>query len=303
MESRARARAHSRARGRMIDTHCHLDKHEFDPDRDAVLARARAAGVSEVMVPAIDPDGWAALAAWASRTPGVRFGLGVHPQLLPELDPRGDERALAELDAALGRGGAVGLGECGLDAKSAEPGAGPWPATMDRQLAMLRGQLALARKHRLPVMLHCLRAHDPLLALLREEPLPAGGVLHSYSGSADQVRGVCGARALVLVRRPAHLRARPQACRGGPRRTPRPAPPRDRRTGPDAAPARWSERALVPGRHGRGAGGGPRDRTGGRGRHHLGERAPPVRHLTVVASTSLLAVRARCGLPSAGRRR
>jgi TatD DNase family protein len=37
-------------------------------------------------------------------------------------------------------------------------------------------------------MLHCLRAHEPLLALLAEEPLPAGGVLHSYSGSADQVR-------------------------------------------------------------------------------------------------------------------
>lgn len=173
----------------MIDTHCHLDKHEFDPDRDAVLARARAAGVSEVIVPAIGPDGWAALAGWASRTPGVRFGLGVHPQLLPELDPRGDEGTLADLDGALGRGGAVGVGECGLDAKSAEPGAGPWPATMDRQLAMLRGQLALARKHRLPVMLHCLRAHDPLLALLREESLPAGGVLHSYSGSAEQVRG------------------------------------------------------------------------------------------------------------------
>ncbi len=59
---------------------------------------------------------------------------------------------------------------------------------MERQLRVLRAQLELARRFRLPVMLHCLRAHEPLLALLEEEPLPAGGVLHSFSGSADQVR-------------------------------------------------------------------------------------------------------------------
>src|SRR5512146_1246014 len=94
---------------------------------------------------------------------------------------------LAGLEAALARGGAVGIGECGLDAKSAEADAGSWPAPMDRQVRVLRAQLALARAHRLPVMLHCLKAHEALLALLREEPLPAGGVLHSYSGSAEQV--------------------------------------------------------------------------------------------------------------------
>jgi TatD DNase family protein len=167
----------------VIDTHCHLDKPEFDPDREAVLARARAAGVTEVVVPAIGPDGWAALAAWAARTPGVHFGLGIHPQLLPELDPAGDDRRLADLEAALARGGAVGVGECGLDGPSAEAGA-----PLDRQVAVLRGHLRLARRLALPVMLHCLKAHDALLALLEEEPLPAGGVLHSFSGSADQVR-------------------------------------------------------------------------------------------------------------------
>jgi TatD DNase family protein len=171
----------------MIDTHCHLDRPEFDADRAEVLARARAAGVAQVLVPAIGPQGWGALAAWAAATPGVRFGLGIHPQLLPALDPRGDEERLVELDAALARGGAVAVGECGLDGPAAQPGAGPWPAPVERQLVVLRGQLALARKHRLPAMLHCLRAHEPLLALLAAEPLPRGGALHSYSGGADQV--------------------------------------------------------------------------------------------------------------------
>jgi TatD DNase family protein len=59
---------------------------------------------------------------------------------------------------------------------------------MERQAAVLRGQLALARKHRLPVVLHCLRAHPALLPLVEREALPEGGVLHSYSGSADLVR-------------------------------------------------------------------------------------------------------------------
>ena len=173
--------------GLMIDTHCHLDKREFDPDRPSVLECARAAGVSEVIVPAIGPDGWAPLTGWASRTPGVHHALGVHPQLLPELDPAGDERRLSDLDAELARGGAVAIGECGLDGKSAGPGVGPWPAPMDRQAAVLRGQLALSRKHRLPVILHCLHAHETLVGLLGGEPLPAGGVLHSYSGSPAQV--------------------------------------------------------------------------------------------------------------------
>lgn len=166
----------------MIDTHCHLDGPAFGADREAVLARARAAGVSDVVVPAVGPDGWARLATFAAANPGVHFGLGVHPQLLPALGPRGDDRMLADLDAALARGGAVCVGECGLDGATAQAGA-----PLDRQLEVLRGHLRLAQKYRLPVSLHHLRALDPLLALLREEPLPAGGVLHSFSGSPEQV--------------------------------------------------------------------------------------------------------------------
>ena len=166
----------------VIDTHCHLDGAAFDPDRAEVLTRARAAGVTDVVVPAVGPDGWERLAAFAAASPGVHFGLGIHPQLLPELDPGGDDRRLADLEAALARGGAVAVGECGLDGGAAQAGA-----SLDRQVAVLRGHLALARRYSLPVVLHALRTLDPLLALLREEPLPAGGVLHSFSGSAEQV--------------------------------------------------------------------------------------------------------------------
>jgi TatD DNase family protein len=164
----------------VIDTHCHLDKAAFDADRVAVLERARAAGVTDLVVPAVGPP-WDGLLAWARATPGVHAGLGVHPQLLPELDPRGDDRLLADLESALGQGGAVAVGECGLDGPSADG------APLDRQLRVLSGHLALARRFALPVSLHCLRAHEQLVDLLEREPLPAGGVLHSYSGGPELV--------------------------------------------------------------------------------------------------------------------
>ncbi len=166
----------------MIDTHCHLDRPEFDPDRGEVLARARAAGVSDVIVPAVMPCGWRPLLQAAAATPGLHAGLGIHPQFLPELDPADDDRHLADLDAALAGGGAVAVGECGLDGPTALAGA-----PLDRQRAVLAGHLALARKHHLPVSLHAFHALGPLLALLERDGLPDGGVLHSFSGSAEQV--------------------------------------------------------------------------------------------------------------------
>ncbi len=164
----------------MIDTHCHLDKADFDGDRAAALARARAAGVTEVVVPAVGPP-WDGLLRLARSTPGVHAGVGVHPQLLPELDACDDDRLLSDLESALGRGGAVAVGECGLDGPSSQG------APLERQRWVLAGHLALARRFSLPVVLHCLRAHEPLLELLEREPLPAGGVLHSYSGGPELV--------------------------------------------------------------------------------------------------------------------
>lgn len=71
----------------LIDTHCHLDVAAFDADRDAVIARATAAGVVGIVVPAIRPRTWPALRALAARhaAAGVRAAFGIHPQIVPEL--------------------------------------------------------------------------------------------------------------------------------------------------------------------------------------------------------------------------
>jgi len=147
-----------------------------------VLARAWASGLEGILVPAIGPDAWEALLALPRIDRRVQVGLGIHPQLLPELPEEGDGPALERLDALLAGGGAVAVGECGLDGPSV-PGA-----PMERQVRVLEGHARLARKHGLPLLLHCQRAHPALEEWLGRAPLPeAGVVLHSYSGGPARV--------------------------------------------------------------------------------------------------------------------
>jgi TatD DNase family protein len=169
----------------VIDTHCHLDVAAFDDDREAVLARAAAAGVAGVLVPAIRPRTWAALAAMVERLgergPALAMALGIHPQVVPELDE--GERAVArDLTAAIAAArtaGVVAVGECGLDGATGDH---------DEQERIFRAHLGAARELGLPVVIHVLRAHDAALRILREERVgPSGGVLHSFSGSPELV--------------------------------------------------------------------------------------------------------------------
>lgn len=164
----------------MIDTHCHLDTAAFDADRDAVVARAGAAGVVGMLVPAIRPRTWPALLALCARhhAAGLRCAIGVHPQVVPELDA--DELA-GELAARIAEAaaGAVAIGECGLD------GGTPDRA---RQELIFRAHVRAARSLGKPLVVHVLRAHDAAPRILREERAhEVGGVMHSYSGGAGLV--------------------------------------------------------------------------------------------------------------------
>jgi TatD DNase family protein len=139
--------------------------------------------VCGVVIPAVGPDRWEPLLDWPRRDARVQVGLGIHPQLLPDLPEAEDEAHLARLDALLGQGVACAVGECGLDGPSQQG------APLPRQLRVLRGHFELARKHQLPVLLHCFRLHPALVELLGEVPIPEAGVLlHSYSGGLDLAR-------------------------------------------------------------------------------------------------------------------
>ncbi|MBM4389639.1 MAG: TatD family hydrolase [Deltaproteobacteria bacterium] len=150
----------------MIDTHVHLDAAAFDGDRAEVMARARAAGVDEFIVPGVRASSWARLRE-LSRQHGWRFAVGTHPHALVH-----GREVPEDID------GACAVGECGLD--------GGVPVDMDEQARVLEAHLGRARDARLPVILHCWRAHDRLPALLRRHGR-VRGVLHSYSGGPDLV--------------------------------------------------------------------------------------------------------------------
>ncbi len=164
----------------LIDTHCHLYSEPLGGDVAGVLARARAAGVTRLIVPAYDHESWAATRALAAHE-GVRPVLGLHPWVAHEpLD-------VAELRDALLESRAVAVGEIGLDAKIDG-------ADLAVQSRALRAQLALAVELGLPVILHCRGAFEELLAILREFAPAAGagggsaglrGVVHAFSRGSD----------------------------------------------------------------------------------------------------------------------
>jgi TatD DNase family protein len=160
-----------------IDTHCHLDAPEFDADRDDVLQRARAAGVSMMVLPAVDRAGWATAAGLASRH-GLAYALGIHPLAVREAGEH-DVVALGELVRSVrGDPRLVAVGEIGLD--HFVPGH-----DHDRQALFYERQLRLAAEWDLPVILHVRRTADLLLKGLRRIRV-RGGIVHAFNGSDQQ---------------------------------------------------------------------------------------------------------------------
>ncbi len=158
----------------LIDSHCHLDAHEFEPDRDAVIARARAAGVTRQILPAVDAKGWETLRTLCASEAGLFPAYGLHPMYLAEHRPE----HLPMLKDWIERERPVAVGECGLDFFVDGLDAA-------QQSLYFDGQLRLARDFDLPVIVHARRAVDQVMAAMRRFG-PLRGVVHSFSGSADQ---------------------------------------------------------------------------------------------------------------------
>jgi TatD DNase family protein len=170
-----------------IDSHCHLDAAEFDADRDAVLARARAAGVSQGVVPAVESANFDTVRRLAHQA-GWFYALGIHPLYVDRASDADLERLDAHLAEHAGDPRLVAVGEIGLD--HFVPGL-----DRARQEHFYAAQLKLARRHGLPVILHVRRSADTLLKHLRRTDV-AGGIAHAFNGSEVQAlafveRGFC----------------------------------------------------------------------------------------------------------------
>ncbi len=160
-----------------IDTHCHLDAPEFETDRAAVLAHARAAGVVLQVLPAVMASNFDTVRQLA-HAHGLAYALGIHP-LCVDRSADADLDILAEMlarhrdDPRL-----VAVGEIGLD--HAVPGL-----DLLRAERFYQAQLKLARDAGLPVILHVRRSADGLLKGLRRFGVP-GGIAHAFNASQVQ---------------------------------------------------------------------------------------------------------------------
>ncbi len=188
MGSRSRDCASVGAAGvSVIDSHCHLDQHQFDADRDAVLRRAVEGGITHMINPGVDLPSSRDAIGLAQRHGSMYAAVGVHPHAARTLDAAG----LDELKTLARSPKAVAIGEIGLDYyRDLSP--------RDVQRRVFQQQLELAAELVLPVIVHDRDAHDDVEAILRQwnSSLYAAhstlcgkaGVLHSFSGDAPMAK-------------------------------------------------------------------------------------------------------------------
>jgi TatD DNase family protein len=166
----------------MFDSHSHLQDVRI-ADAATVWARAQAAGVRATVLAGVDPQDWARQRA-LTHLPSVYQSLGLHPQIIATYSQSDAKHGVQRLSEALQSKDVkvVALGEIGIDK------VGERALSLRLQREIFAEQLTLAKIHNLPVILHILRAHAEALEVLRSVGLPAaGGVVHSYSGSAELV--------------------------------------------------------------------------------------------------------------------
>lgn len=160
----------------LVDSHCHLDAAEFDVDRAAVLARAKAAGVRRQIVPAVDAASWPKLRGICAGEDGLFPAYGLHPMCLDAHRPQ----HLLELRDWIERERPHAIGECGLDFFIEGLDA-------DGQQRYFIGQLELAREYDLPVVVHARRAVEAVIVAIKRVG-SLRGVVHSFPGSIEQAR-------------------------------------------------------------------------------------------------------------------
>jgi TatD DNase family protein len=159
----------------LIDSHCHLDFEDFAADRDAVVARARAAGLGRMITISTQVAKFPKIAALADAYPDVYCTVGTHPLQAAE-EP---EASVADLLALASHPKCVGIGEAGLDYHYDR-------APRDLAHRVFRTHIAAARESGLPLVIHSRDADADMAAILTEE-IGKGAfkaILHCFTSSA-----------------------------------------------------------------------------------------------------------------------
>ena len=158
----------------LIDTHIHLDAAEYGNGLPSVLDDARCAGLRGFVLPAVEPANFEVVAQLAHQHADVVPAFGIHPLYVDRVD----DHALDVLRDRLAEGGAIAVGEIGLDYFVEG-------VDRERHQRFYEAQLKLARDFDLPVLLHVRRAQDDVLKYLRRIKV-RGGIAHAFNGSRQQ---------------------------------------------------------------------------------------------------------------------
>jgi TatD DNase family protein len=171
-----------------IDSHCHLDGEEFKDDRDAVVQRAREAGCQAIFLPAIDVASCHTVLDTCSQYPGYCYPmLGLHPEEV-RADWRDQLLAISNWLLAISHQHKsnsqqpIAIGEVGLDYY--------WSREFEEeQLQAFEEQVRWAVELQLPLMIHCRKAQNEMVNLLKRyaDELP-GGVFHCFTGNEQEAR-------------------------------------------------------------------------------------------------------------------
>lgn len=164
----------------IIDTHAHLDGEEFRDDLPQVIARAKAAGVGKVFLPAIHQASVETVLTVCSQFPGYAYPMvGLHPEEV-RADWESQLSDMYERYLSHGEGDFIAIGEVGLDYY--------WSREFEQeQLLAFEAQVKWAVDLRLPLMIHCRKAQNEMVALLRKyEDKLAGGVFHCFTGNQKE---------------------------------------------------------------------------------------------------------------------
>jgi len=160
----------------LIDTHAHLDDDQFRDDLSAVLQRAKDAGVRQIITIATTAPSSAASVALAAQHPQLFATIGIQPNHVAEASAT----AWDEIERLVSRDRVVAIGETGLDRH--------WDYTpFYQQEEYFARHLALARRHELPVIIHCREAEADVVRMLRddyERHGPVKAVMHSFTGDS-----------------------------------------------------------------------------------------------------------------------
>ncbi len=176
----------------LFDSHSHLDAEQFDHDRDCVIERARLNGVSYILNPGADFPSSVRAVALAEQYDFIFAAVGVHPHDALTMD----EQMLLKLEQMALNPVVKAIGEIGLDYyRDLSP--------REEQIKWFTAQIRMAKRLKLPIIIHDRDANDDVLRILKEEnAFDTGVLMHCYSGSLELAKQYVKLGAMISIAGP-----------------------------------------------------------------------------------------------------